>query len=165
MLRKLIWRTIAFAACAFLLPLVPASAADRVRITGLSDVSFGTITSFTTDSVRSQSICVFAHSPPPPHNYRVTASGSGAGGAFDLISGSDTLPYEVQWSDTSGQTSGAQLSPNVALTGQESTAGNEDCTKGPATTASLIVILRSGAVAGAISGSYNGSLTLVIAPE
>ncbi len=163
MLREIAWRALAFAACAFLLPPVSASAEDKVRITALSDVSFGTVTAFGMDSVRSQSICVYAKSALD--NYRVTASGSGSGGAFDLTSGTNTLPYELQWSDTAGQTTGAQLSANVPLTGQHSTATKDDCSKGPATTASLIVILRSGAVAGAISGSYNGSLTLVIAPE
>lgn len=164
MRRVFVWRAIAFAAGILLLPPAPAFADDKVRITGLSDVSFGTITGFAMDSVRSQSICVYSKSPPAD-NYRVTASGSGSGGAFDLSSGSNTLPYEVQWSDTSGQTSGSQLAPNQALTAQHSTAQKDDCTNGPATTASLIIILRSGAVAGAIAGSYTGSLTLVIAPE
>lgn len=153
----------AVTACTCLLPSSPAFAADKVRITGLSDVAFGTITNFAADSVRSQSICVFAKSTND--NYRVTASGTGSGGAFTLSSGSDTLPYEVEWSDTSGQTSGAQLSANVAMTGQQSTATSDDCSKGPATTASLVVILRSAAVSSAITGTYTGALTIVVAPE
>ena len=163
MWRALAWRAIAFGACVLLLPPAPAFAEDKVRITGLSDVSFGTVTSFATDSVRSQSICVYAKSALD--NYRVTATGSGNGGAFALSSGTDTLPYEVQWNDMPGQTSGAQLSANSALTGQHSTAQKDDCSKGPATTASLIIVLRAAAVAGAIAGSYSGSLSLVIAPE
>lgn len=157
------WRAVAFAVGVLLLPPAPAFADDKVRITGLSDVSFGTITSFVTDSVRTQSICVYSKSKLD--NYRVTATGTGSGGAFDLSSGSNTLPYEVQWSDTAGQTSGLQLSPNSPLTGQHSTAEKDDCSKGPATTASLIIVLRAAAVASAIAGSYSGSLTLVIAPE
>lgn len=149
--------------CTFLLPQAPAFAEDKVRISGLSDVSFGTITNFAADSQRSQSICVYAKSAV--NNYRVTASGTGSGGTFALSSGSDALPYDVQWSDTSGQTSGAQLSANVPLTGQTSTATRDDCSKGPATTASLIVIVRSAAITSALAGSYTGSLTIVIAPE
>lgn len=150
-------------ACTFLLPSMPVLAADKVRITGLSDVSFGAITNFAADSLRSQSLCVYAKSAVD--NYRVTASGTGSGGAFALSSGSDELLYEVQWSDTSGQTGGVQLSANVPLTGQHSTATRDDCSKGPATTASLIVIVRSAAVTSALAGSYTGSLTIVIAPE
>jgi hypothetical protein len=149
-------------------PVYPAAAqgsgADGVRISGLSDVSFGSITSFAADSVRSQSVCLYAKAPPAD-NYRITASGSGSGGNFSLSSGTDALPYDVQWSNSPGQTTGIQLSPNVPLTGQPNAAKNDDCSKGPATTASLIVILRSSALASALAGSYSGSLTLLVAPE
>ena len=144
-----------------------AEAADQVQISGLSDVAFGTIASFSTDSVRSQSLCLYAKSPPNDY-YRITATGSGAGGAFLLSSGTDTLAYDVQWADSSGQVTGTQLVANQPLTGQQSTAGAGsagDCSKGPATTASLIVVLRSAALAAATSGTYSGSLTLLVAPE
>lgn len=143
------------------------NAANQVRISGLSDVAFGSISNFAADSVRAQSLCLHAKSPPG-NNYNITASGSGTGGAFLLSSGSAVLPFEVQWSDTPGQTTGTQLIPNQPLTGQHSTSGSgsaDDCSKGPATTATLIVILRSAAIASATSGTYSGSLTLLVAPE
>lgn len=144
-----------------------ANASDTVRISSLSDASFGTITNFASDAVRSQSICVYAKSPPA-NNYSIIASGSGAGGAFLLSSGSATLPYEVQWSDLPNQTGGTQLLANRTLAGQQSASGAgsaDDCSKGPATTASLVVILRSSALASATSGTYAGTLTLLVAPE
>lgn len=144
-----------------------AVAANQARISGLSDVAFGSISSFTVDSLRSQSLCLYSKSPPT-NNYRITASGSGAGGAFLLSSGSDTLPYEVEWSDISGQTSGTELVANQPLTAQHSSVGGGDpgdCSRGLATTASLVVILRSAALAAATSGTYSGTLTLVVAPE
>jgi hypothetical protein len=141
-----------------------ASAADKVRISTLSDVSFGTISNFAADSVRSQSVCLYAKSPPLDQ-YRITASGSGPGGSFELSSGSDILPYEVQWNDVAGQDSGAPLVANQPLSGQQSTAGADDCSKGAATTASFVVVIRSGAVSAASSGTYAGTLTLLVAPE
>jgi hypothetical protein len=95
----------------------------------------------------------------------VQATGSGSGGAFTLASGSASLAYEVQWSQVSGQTSGTQLSPNVALTGQVSSATQPSCNSGPSTSASLIVILRSAQLSAAAAGSYSGTLTLLVAPE
>jgi hypothetical protein len=139
-------------------------AADRVRISALSDVSFGLISNFAADSVRSQSVCLYAKSAPLDR-YRITASGSGAGGAFVLSSGSDTLPYEVEWNDVAGQASGAPLVANQPLTGQQSTAAAGDCSRGPATTASLVLVLRSAALSAASSGTYTGTLTLLVAPE
>lgn len=165
------WHINGLALCVALAPLNPVAAfwqgggSNRARITGLTDVNFGLVTNFGVDSIRSQSVCLYARSPPPPHNYRVTASGSGIGGTFQLVSGSNTIAYEVQWSDSAGQTSGAQMMANVPLTGLNSDAGQDDCRNGPATTASLIVILRSAAVGSAMAGSYSGSLTLLVAPE
>jgi hypothetical protein len=144
-----------------------AGAADTVRISGLSDVAFGTVSDFASDSVMSQSLCLHAKAPPGD-NYRITATGSGAGGSFLLSSGSGTLPYDVQWNDAAGKTSGVQLIANQPLSAQQSTSGSgspDDCSKGPATTASLIVILRSSALAAASSGTYSGTLTLLVAPE
>jgi hypothetical protein len=158
-------------ACVLLTGLValaaaPAQAANSVRISGLSDVAFGSISNFTVDAVSSQSVCLYAKSPPS-NNYRVTASGSGTGGAFLLSSGTATLPFEVQWSDTPGKSAGTQLLANQPLTAQHSTSSGsaDDCSKGPATTASLIIVLRSAAVSAASSGTYSGTLTLLVAPE
>lgn len=144
-----------------------ARAGDEVRISRLSDVAFGSIANFSTDYVRAQDICLYAKSPPA-NAYRITASGSGTGGAFLLEAGGSTLPFEVQWADTPGQANGAQLVPNQPTIGQHSTAGAGDpgdCSKDGAATASLIVVLRSTAIAAAISGNYTGTLTLLVAPE
>ena len=66
---------------------VPAGAqSNNVRITQLSDVAFGSIANLGADSVRTQNICVFAHTASS--GYRVTASGSAPGGAFGFRSGS-----------------------------------------------------------------------------
>lgn len=152
------------AAWLIVVPTSYASAANRVRISALADVSFGAITNFGADSIRSQSVCLFAKSPPLDQ-YRITATGSGPGGAFELSSGSDTLAYEVEWSASAGQSTGAPLVANQPLTGQQNTAVADDCSKGPATTASLIVVLRSAALTTATSGNYTGTLTLLVAPE
>lgn len=165
--RSLTALTAVAAILASVFPASGASAADQVRISGLADLAFGTIADLSADSVRTESICLYAKSPPAD-DYRITASGSGAGGAFLLSSGTATLPFDVQWSDSPGQASGAELLPNQPLTGQHSASGSgavDDCSKGPATTASLIVILRSAALASASSGTYTGTLTLLVAPE
>ena len=139
------------------------AASNKVRISNISDVAFGTLANLSADSVQSQSLCVYADTAT--NGYNVRASGSGPGGAFTLASGSDALPFEVQWSSSAGQSSGTQLSANVALSGQVSSASQQTCNTGPSSTASLIVVLRSGALSSAPAGSYNGSLTLLIGPE
>jgi len=137
--------------------------ADKARITGLADVAFGMIGNLQADAVRSQSLCLY--SSASTNGYNVTASGTGPGGAFQLSSGSLSLPFEVQWSSSAGQSSGTQLSPNIPFTGQVSTATQQTCNSGPASTASLIVILRSNALTSATSGTYSGTVALIVAPE
>ncbi len=55
------------------------AAAQSVRISGLSDVQFGTLTNLINDQRASQTICVY--SSALNGGYRVTATGSGPGGA------------------------------------------------------------------------------------
>jgi hypothetical protein len=152
-----------YAASALALAATPASAADRVRITSLQDVAYGTITNFAADAVNSQDVCVFSNTSP--ERYQVTATGSGAGGSFLLNAGASTLPYEVQWSANDGRTTGTQLIANQPLVNLSSDATQRACNSGPPATASLIVILRSAAITAASSGTYTGTLTLLVAPE
>lgn len=155
---------VAAAALAVLVSAGPAFAeSNKVRITNLSDVAFGTVANLGTDAVRSQSLCLFADTPT--NRYTITATGSGGGGAFDLSSGVRTMPFDVAWNEAPGQSSGTQLSPNVPLTGQVSAANQQTCNNGPANSASLVVVLRSAALSGATAGDYSGMLTLIVGAE
>jgi len=136
---------------------------NKVRVTNLSDLNFGLIANLSTDAVRAESVCLFAATDT--NGYNVTASGTGPAGGFELSSGSTSLSYEVQWSSSAGELSGAQLQPNVPLTGQVSAAKQQTCNNGPATSASLIIVLRSTALSSATAGTYNGILTLIVGPE
>ncbi len=140
----------------------PASA-GKVRITGLSDVDFGLIMNLQAENRRSQSICLFSNSDGAA--YSIAASGSGPGGSFALANGSSALAYSVEWSQQSGQNSGTQLSANQVVTGQTSAATQQFCNSGPATSASLIIVLRPADLSQAREGNYSGSLTVLIAAE
>ena len=139
------------------------AASNKVRITKLTNVTFGSIANVGVDAVQAQSVCLY--SDTNTKGYNIKATGSGPSGAFRLASGLNSLAYEVQWSSSAGQNSGIQLSPNIPLTGQVSAATQQACTMGPATSASLIVVLRSTALSSATAGSYSGTLTLVVGPE
>jgi hypothetical protein len=129
----------------------------------LSDVNFGLISNFGIDAVRRQDLCVF--SGRPNLGYNVRASGTGNGGAFTLLNGVSTMPYEVQWAPTPGQTSGLDMTANVVRTGLVSQAAQQTCSNGPVTTATLIVLIRAATLQSAATGAYSGTLTLIVAPE
>jgi hypothetical protein len=143
------------------LPVLSApAAAQGVQITRLSDVSFGTIANVGVDQIQSQSVCAF--SGLLGGRYSLTATGSGAGGAFTLSNGGSVLPYEVQWSGTSGQSSGTNLVSGTALTGQTMLLS---CPLLQVTNSSLIVILRGTALSVATAGNYGGTLTIMLASD
>ena len=143
---------------------IDASVPGRVRISGLSDVSFSNVDP-SLAAIDAQNICVWSNTST--RGYSITATGSGAANAFTLTDGaSPEVPYTVEWAQTSGQTSGTSLTAGSALTGQTSTAINADCTAGPAASASLIVSMGSPTLQGMTAGvTYAGTLTLVVAPE
>lgn len=167
MVRRTSRRAPAFACClAIFLGAVLAPAptlAQRVRITSLSDVDFGLIANLQADSRRSQNVCLFSNGSA--NAYSVSASGSGPGGSFTLANGSSALAYTVEWSQQSGQTSGTALTANGTLSGQTSVATHQFCNSGPATSASLTIVLRATELSRAREGGYRGSLTLLIAAE
>ena len=157
-------RAAVLAVAASVAAATPAAAA-LVDISKLQDVTFTSLDP-TADATRAQSICVFSNSFFG--GYNVTARGSGSASAFTLSAGGSipVLPYAVQWSQSSGATSGTALTPSVPLTGQRSTATLPTCLLGPSTTASLIVILRATNLQAALTGvTYTGTLSLTIAPE
>ena len=149
---------------AIVLAVTPSwASAQRVRVSNLADVDFGLISDPQAEARRSQSLCLYNNGGNG--TYSVSASGSGAGSAFVLNSGAHSLPYRVEWSDKSGQSSGVALAPAVPLTGQTSSARNQSCSTGPATSASLAIVLQATELSQAREGSYNGTLTLLIAAE
>src|SRR5687767_10635969 len=120
---------------------INASVPGRVRISGLSDVTF-TNADPSANATNAQNLCVWSNTNS--RGYNITATGSGAAGAFTLASGAlPVVPYTVEWAATSGQASGTSLLAATALTGQTSAAINADCSAGPSASASLVVSIGS----------------------
>lgn len=142
--------------------VISATVPGRVQITGLTDVVFGTIDP-TVAASSAENVCVWSNTSGK--GYTVTATGNGTANAFTLTDGTNTLPYSVQWANTSGQTSGSALTTGTALGGLTSTAVNPTCSAGPPTTASLIVGMTAANLQAAVASSYTGTLTLVVAPQ
>lgn len=134
----------------------------KVRITQLTDVAFGFVTGPAGRRI-SQNLCVFADTSNGA--YSVVASGSGASGAFELNSGLDRLPFEVQWSETPGQSGGTMLSAGVTSPAFISNAAQQTCKSGPSTSATLTLVLRAAQVDQVTAGSYSGSLQIMIVPN
>lgn len=141
---------------------ISATIPGRVQISGLADIAFGTVDP-TAPAAKAEDVCVWSNTSA--RGYQVTATGSGAGSAFTLSDGTNTLPYSVEWAGSSGQLSGTSLTSGTALAGLTSTAISPACTSGPASSASLIVRMSQANLEAAVASSYTGTLTLVVAPQ
>ena len=141
---------------------ISATVPGRVQISGLSDVAFGTVDPSIAAS-SAENVCVWSNTSGK--GYTVTALGSGTSNAFTLSDGTNNLGYSVEWAGTSGQTAGTALASGTALGGLTTTAVNPTCSTGAASTASLIVKMSQANLQAAVASSYNGTLTLVVAPQ
>ena len=142
---------------------ISASVPTRTRITGLSDVAFSNQDPGS-PAASAQDVCVWSNTTTKA--YTITATGSGTASAFTLTNGSGTVPYSVEWADTSGQSSGTALVAGSASASQTSAATNQICASGPPASASLVVKMATADLGTMTGGSsYTGTLTLMITPQ
>lgn len=136
---------------------------DRVRITGMQDIAFGTFT-HAGDFNDDYPTCVYTNTLSA--QYGVTASGDGTGSAFTLTNGTDTVPYRVFWNNAEGTTVGegeiltTVKRDNVTNSNQVSS----DCTTG-GNTSNLHVSIAEANMIGVTNGTYSGTLTITIDPS
>ena len=141
---------------------ISATIPAKAQISNLTDIAFGTVDPASAAS-QAENVCVWSNTSGK--GYQVTATGSGASSAFTLSNGTGTLPYSVEWAATVGQTAGTALVSGTALTGLASTATTPGCTSGPTNSASLVVKMTAANLQAAVASTYNGTLTLVVAPQ
>jgi hypothetical protein len=142
---------------------ISASVPARARITGLADVAF-TNQDPATAASSAQNVCVWSNTAT--RGYSITATGDGTASAFTLTGAATMIPYTVEWNATSSQTSGTSLTAGAALGGLVSTATQQTCASGPASSASLIVGLSTATLQTMqATTNYAGVLTLLVTPQ
>ncbi len=128
-----------------------------IKISNLNDIDLGTW-SGTGDMVGSDENCVWSTT----RGYNLTASGSGAGNAFTLTDGVNTIAYSVAWDDV--DTTDQAVTAGQALSSQVTNAIDVNC-RLRGDTANVAVTLEEADIAAAPAGKYSGTLTLIVSPE
>ncbi|MFD1952072.1 hypothetical protein ACFSGX_14960 [Sphingomonas arantia] len=140
---------------------ISVSVPSRVQITGLSDITLANVEP-NTPAISSQNNCVWSNTATK--GYTITATGSGASGAFTLASG--VLPpvaYDVQWNQASGQTAGTTLTPGTVSTGYVSTALIPGCATGSSSSMTVTIATAQLQTMPSLT-NYTGTLTLLVNP-
>ncbi|MEM6638801.1 MAG: hypothetical protein AAF610_02775 [Pseudomonadota bacterium] len=130
---------------------------DEVRISNLTDINLGVFAG--ADAVGSTAACVYRNGTGA---YRITATGSGAGGAFSLTDGTNSVNYAVEFDDGTGSLAMGTATPLIGRTGADP-ASATCATTGNNATVTTTVAAADGAALPA--GTYTGTLTLLVAPE
>lgn len=140
-----------------LLSAIPAHA-QLVQITSVGNFGFGAW-SGSGDLHSTDQVCIYRSSGGS--NYRITATGSGAASSFRVANGGANIAYEVRWQPlpAGSLTSLTAGSP----TGFSGASGSINC--GGSTNALLDITITETALSAASSGSYSGTLTLLLEPN
>lgn len=131
-----------------------------IKITGVADLALGTWAG-SGAMTGNDDVCIYTNKAAG--NYRVTATGSGGGGAFTITDGSNTIAYTAAWNDVSGTTGQAALTSGTALNGQTG-ANTSSQTCGGSQNANFYISIAEAALLAAPSGAYSGTLTMVVEP-
>ncbi len=141
---------------------ISVSVAPRARISGLKDIDFG-LADPAQGARASEDICVWSNSATGA--YTITASGGGAGGAFELADGEQALAYTVEWAPRPGQIAGDRLESGTTRTNLLAAATRSDCDSGMGTASLAVAVDPAQFAAAEPSARYTGSLTLIVAPQ
>lgn len=126
-----------------------------VQITGVADLDLGIHNSTATALTAFDDVCVFNSTT----NYAVTVSSANA--AYELRSGTDAIPYTVNWTDSSNTP--VALSNGNPAGGMSGDQTSLNC--GGTNNASFAVSVTAADFNSANPGTYTDVLTLMIEPE
>lgn len=136
---------------------VDVTVPDLVRISQMDDIGLGTFDGIN-DAVGTDSICVYRNDASGA--YAITATGDGAGSAFELADGGNVLPYQVEYDDGTGFV--LMSAGGMPLNRANADPGAVDC--GGASNAQVRVTVFATDMDVAPVGNYGGTLTLLISP-
>jgi hypothetical protein len=130
-----------------------------IRISNIDDLVLGTFDGVSNMSA-ADTVCIYKNGG---NLYGITASGSGAGGAFTINNGSAVVPYALSWQDNLG-TVALAAGVQAANRGNAVTA-SPSCSGGAADNATVTVIIQAADLMSAQQpGLYSGVLTLMVVP-
>lgn len=127
---------------------------DLVQVSSLDDLNLGTY-SGSGNLTGTEGFCVYRNGTGA---YTATLTGSGASNAFTIASGANTMPYTITYNGTAITTGGttATQTGNSTLTD----CGGDDV----ANNATIVVDIDSTVLQSRPSGTYTGTLTILINP-
>ncbi|MBL7661363.1 hypothetical protein JNK13_01295 [bacterium] len=131
-----------------------------VRISNMNDFAFGTW-SGSGDLQLTDAVCIYDSAGGAANRrYFITLTGSGAGGAFTIASGANTLAYSAAFAGSNGVFTNMTAGVRVQFDGAHRTSN----TCGGTTNAQIRISLTQANMLTVDNGSYSGILTVLLQP-
>lgn len=129
---------------------------DLVQISRLDDLNFGTYGG--TGALNgAEQFCVYRNGTGA---YQVTLTGSGAGSAFTIANGANTMAYTATYNDGTGA---VPVTSGTVITGRAGHATSTNC--GAADNSTVNISIAESVLQANPTGTYQGTLTLLVGPE
>ncbi|MDC0359041.1 hypothetical protein OAO01_09515 [Oligoflexia bacterium] len=134
----------------------------QVKISHVANLTLPSWTGAPGSIATSDDLCIYTNDSAAV--YRVTATGDGSGGAFevsDLLT--NTMSYKIRWNDQTGTTGNVELtsgSQSAQQSGANTTA--QDCSGGD--NANVEILIENSELTLTPSGTFTGTLTLLVEP-
>ena len=128
-----------------------------VRISNMNDFAFGSW-SGVGDLTATDGICIYDNVPPT--TYRLRFRGSGAGNAFTITNGTTTLPYTVEYRDSTAAF--VTMTANVTVTFAGANNASTTCSGG--TNGTIRITILEANLLAATPATYSGTLTVRLQP-
>ncbi len=138
-----------------------------VKISDLQDINLGTVSTVNGDIKGSTTACIYSNQPAAGGSgggYQVTANGNGAGNAFTVSDGANTLAYTAYWKPDTSAGDGTQVTSGSSLANQDGADTSSISCAGTGLNAKFTVAFSQSNIAAAPPGTYTGTATIVIAP-
>ena len=134
----------------------------EIIIFGLEDFKLGKWVQGVGSLRSNANICV---SVRPRGPYQVTAYGTGALRAFTLTNGADTLPYRMFFNDRPRPNGANELLPGQTLGGLRGLRRGIRARQCNRPTANIGILVSDTDLMATSSGTYSGTLIIVVGPE
>lgn len=141
--------------------IISITKVNNVRLTGVNDINFGSISSAPPNGSTYDSVCVYS----TLGDYTVTATSANEGGTgfFRLRYATTYITYTVLWNNADSGSTGTNLFEGD-ISGRFTGANTTSNTCNGVMNARYFVNLTPSAVTVATPGTYADTLTFVVAP-
>lgn len=139
----------------------------EVRVFRLDPINLGVFDFNTAQTQGNDTFCVYDNGAAfPGMTYAISFNGTSTPGSFNLASGGNTIPYQVEYDDSQSGSNFRIAAPGVPLTGNiNGSTGSGGCGSVGGNNGNVRITVTNAAAGGSPSGIYTDTLSILVEPD